>query len=166
MEYVLLLLFGVGVGVISGLLGIGGGVALVPGLVLLFGFSQREAQGTSLAVLIPPIGIFAAMAYYRQGDVRLPVVGWVALGFMAGAYLGALLVSRIPQSALQACFGAVLLYVGWTFLFAPITGPRAAALPAGIASLISGAIAIVFRRWKPKSEAQHPPRDDEPEYHI
>src|SRR5262245_27323466 len=73
-----LFLFGVAIGVVSGLLGIGGGILLVPGLMLLFQFSQQEAQGTSLAALIPPIGIFAAIVYYQNGHVRLPVAGAVA----------------------------------------------------------------------------------------
>ncbi|MFO0885446.1 MAG: TSUP family transporter [Pirellulales bacterium] len=81
MQWLLLLVFGVVVGILSGLLGIGGGVVLVPGLILLFGFSQAEAQGTSLAVLIPPIGIFAALVYYQHGYVRLPVVSLIAVGF-------------------------------------------------------------------------------------
>ncbi len=85
MSWFLLFLFGVAIGIVSGLLGIGGGVLLVPGLMLLFGFSQSEAQGTNLAVLIPPIGIFAAMIYYQNGYVRLPVVGLIALGFVFGA---------------------------------------------------------------------------------
>ena len=81
MFYFYLLLFGGAVGVAGGLLGLGGGIALVPGLMLLFGFTQQEAQGTSLAVMIPPIGIFAALVYYQHNYIRLPVVGWVAAGF-------------------------------------------------------------------------------------
>jgi uncharacterized membrane protein YfcA len=67
MEYFLLFLFGCAVGVMSGLMGIGGGIALVPGLILLFHFTPQQAQGTSVAVLIPPIGIFAEMVYYQHG---------------------------------------------------------------------------------------------------
>lgn len=70
MYLLLLALVGVAVGVLSGWLGIGGGIVLVPGLMLLFGFSQPEAQGTSLAVLVPPIGLFAAIVCYQHGDVR------------------------------------------------------------------------------------------------
>ena len=70
MNFLLLFLFGTCVGILSGLLGIGGGVVLVPGLILFFGFSQPEAQGTSLAVLIPPIGLFAALVYYKLN-------GWI-----------------------------------------------------------------------------------------
>lgn len=98
MSYVLLFLFGIGIGAVSGLLGIGGGILLVPGLMLLFNLSQPEAQGTSLAVLTPPIGIFAAIVYYQHGFVRLPVALWVALGFIIGACLGALLVGSIRWS--------------------------------------------------------------------
>jgi uncharacterized membrane protein YfcA len=122
MTYLWLGCFGIGVGVLSGLLGIGGGIALVPGLMLLFGFSQAEAQGTSLAVLIPPIGIFAALVYWHNGFVRLPVVGWVAGGFVVGAFIGALLVPHVPQGALRTVFGMLLVYVGFTFL---VTPPRA-----------------------------------------
>lgn len=96
-----LLLFGAAIGAVSGLLGIGGGVLLIPGLVMLFGFSQAEAQGTSLAVLIPPIGIFAAMVYYQHGMVRLPVVGFIALGFMLGAYCGARFVPHASPTHLR-----------------------------------------------------------------
>src|SRR5687768_7893067 len=83
-----LLAFGMAIGTVSGLLGIGGGILLIPGLMLLFGHSQQEAQGTSLAAMIPPIGLFAALVYYRAGHVQLPVAGMIALGFAVGAYFG------------------------------------------------------------------------------
>src|SRR3954451_16605605 len=105
MNQAYLFLFGVAVGGASGLLGIGGGIVLVPGLIWLFGFSQPEAQGTSLAVLIPPVGIFAALVYYRHGYVRLPVVGAVAAGFLVGAYLGAKFVPHAPLDGLRLAFG-------------------------------------------------------------
>src|SRR5438034_10904108 len=93
--YFQLLLFGACIGVVSGMLGIGGGIILVPGLMLLFGYSQQEAQGTSLAALIPPIGIFAAIVYYQNDYVKIPVAAAVAGGFMIGAFFGALLVPRV-----------------------------------------------------------------------
>ena len=96
-----LFLFGVAIGICSGLLGIGGGVLLVPGLILLFGFSQQEAQGTSLAVLVPPIGLFAALVYYQHGYLRLSVTGWVAAGFLLGALLGAWWVAHLPATVLR-----------------------------------------------------------------
>jgi uncharacterized membrane protein YfcA len=169
--YVSLLAFGAVIGIISGLLGIGGGIMLVPGLMVLFSFSQQEAQGTSLAALIPPIGIFAALVYYQHGYVRVPVAAAVAGGFMIGAYLGALLVPRLPVDALRLAFGALLLYLGCSFVLAglPFAGfpPRtikAAALPAGLAALITAIGAWLHGKRAPKTVL--PPPDGHTEYHI
>src|SRR4051812_7449532 len=142
--YFELLLFGACIGVISGMLGIGGGIILVPGLMLLFGFSQQEAQGTSLAALIPPIGIFAAMVYWQHGYVKVPFAAAVAGGFMIGALVGALLVAGMPRLGipplpigwLQLGFGVLLLYVGFTFVLTPSSGV-AAAMPAALASFFA-----------------------------
>jgi uncharacterized protein len=166
-NYVLLFLFGIGVGVLSGLLGIGGGIALVPGLIMMFGFSQKEAQGTSLAVLVPPIGIFAAMVYYQHGYVQLPKVGWVAFGFVVGALLGALLVDAIPQAWLSFAFGATLLYVGFMFVLSPDVDKRtAAALPAGLAALAVTVLGWILRRRVLKKPAKREPPSDNLEYHL
>jgi uncharacterized membrane protein YfcA len=154
-----LLAFGVAIGTISGVLGIGGGVLLIPGLMLLFGFTQPEAQGTSLAAMIPPIGLFAAVVYYRAGHVQLPVAGMIALGFSLGAYFGASLLPYVPLAVLRIGFGVLLIYVGFSFVLWS-GGKSAAALPAGVATLISTAIGLLLRRKKP-SAASSPP-----EYHI
>ena len=111
----LLFLFGAAVGSLSGVLGIGGGVVLVPGLMLLFGLTQPEAQGTSLAVLVPPIGIFAAIIYYRNGYVELPLAAWLASGFVVGACVGAKAVPYLPPNVLRVSFGAILLWLGFSF---------------------------------------------------
>jgi len=165
--YFQLLLFGVGIGVVSGMLGIGGGIILVPGLMLLFGYSQQEAQGTSLAALIPPIGIFAAMVYWQNGYVKIPVAGAVAAGFMIGALGGALLVSRMPVDWLRLGFGALLLYLGCSFVFVGFP-PRtfsAAALPAGLAAVLS-AIGAWLRGRRMAARMNLPPPDGHTEYHI
>ncbi len=166
MTLAMLFLFGIGVGILSGLLGIGGGIAIVPGLILLFGFSQAEAQGTSLAVLIPPIGLFAAIVYYQHGYVRLPVVGWVALGFAVGAFLGAMLVARIPHQWLRIGFGMTLLYVGFLFVLTPAAQRSATALPAGLAALMSGLLGWLVRRKLPAAPAKPAPPADDLEYHL
>jgi uncharacterized membrane protein YfcA len=163
MFWIALLLFGLVVGALSGLLGIGGGIVLVPGLVLLFGLSQQEAQGTSLAALIPPIGLFAALVYYQNGYVRLPVVGLVAVGFMIGAYGGAHLVPHLPPEVLRGAFGVLLLLLGFTLLIAPHTTRHAAALPAGVATL---AATLLARAWKARRPAKPRPPADEIQYHI
>ena len=162
MFYLLLFLFGCGIGAMSGLLGIGGGIALVPGLVYLFGLTQQQAQGTSLAVMIPPIGIFAAWIYYQNGYIRLPIVGWVAAGFLIGAFFGAKLVPQLRPDLLRVGFGILLLYTGFLFVAEPLRFRAGAALPAGLA-LVASSIALVLRRFR-----QQRPRatSDEIEYHI
>lgn len=165
MNLLLLALFGALVGVLSGLLGIGGGIVLVPGLMLLFGFSQPEAQGTSLAVLIPPIGLFAANVYYQHGYVRLPVVGWIAFGFVIGALIGAKLVPSIPPTTLRIAFGLLLLYEGFTFVMGSSTARKEVALPAGLATVGTVIMARFIRRTR--DNRPQPPRPDEStEYHI
>lgn len=163
MLYVQLLLFGLCIGVMSGMLGIGGGIILVPGLMFLFSFTQQEAQGTSLAAMIPPIGIFAAMVYYKNGDVKIPVAAAVAGGFMIGAYLGAQFVNRVPVAWLQLAFGTLLLYVGFRFVFAPQT-TMMAALPAGLATFFAAIGA--WLRGKRAAAIPLPPPDERHEYHI
>ncbi len=165
MFWLWLFIFGVAVGVVSGLLGIGGGVLLVPGLMLLFRFSQAEAQGSSLAVLIPPIGIFAALVYYQHGYVRLPVVGFIALGFMVGAYVGARFVPHLSPEFLRVAFGMLLLYLGFSFVFNPRGSQSAMALPSGIATLAVLVIARLFRRGAPPTKTLPPPGGDQ-NYHI
>lgn len=166
MNLLLLALFGVAVGILSGLLGIGGGIVLVPGLMLLFGLSQPEAQGTSLAVLIPPIGLFAAIVYYQHGYVRLPVVGWVALGFVVGALLGAMLVPFIPLKALRVGFGLLLLYEGFTFVLGSSAVRKEVALPAGLATIGTAMTARFVRRVRERNRPQPPRPDESTEYHI
>jgi hypothetical protein len=98
-------------GVVSGLVGIGGGIVIVPSLIYLFGFSQHAAQGTTLAMLVPPIGLLAALAYYRQGHVNLPVAGMLCVGFILGGYFGAKLALSFPEPLLRKIFGFCLLFV-------------------------------------------------------
>ena len=160
-----LFLFGVAVGTVSGLLGLGGGILLIPGLVLLFGFSQAEAQGTSLAVMIPPIGIFAAAVYFQHGFIRIPVVGFIAVGFMLGAYFGARLLPHVPLTLLRPAFGVLLLYLGFAFVLRPSGGQTVVALPAGIATIFSTIIARNMRRRTTSKKTLPPPTSDL-DYHI
>lgn len=104
-----ILLLGLGVGVLVGLLGIGGGVVLVPALVYLLGMDQHLSQGTSLFILLPPIGLGALREYWKQGQVDLKAGILCALGMLLGAYGGSLVALPIPSRHLQGLFGCFLV---------------------------------------------------------
>ena len=106
------ILLGLVSGSLSGLIGIGGGVLIVPALVFLFGFSQHQAQGTTLAMLVPPIGIFAAWAYYKQGFVDIRVAAFLAVGFIVGSWFSARYVSNVPNELLEKMFGIAIVLIG------------------------------------------------------
>jgi uncharacterized protein len=108
------------VGTISGMLGIGGALMVIPVLMFGFHFTQVKANGTSLAMLLPPIGIFAVIQYWRAGNVESCYAVWMAIGFAVGAYLGAVLVNagKVNQVALRFMFAALLLYVAGRLLLA------------------------------------------------
>lgn len=108
---IIYILIGLFAGGISGLIGIGGGIVIVPALIYIFKFSQHAAQGTTLAMLVPPIGLLAAFAYYKQGHVNLPVAGFICLGFVAGGYLGAKYAVGFPEEVLRKIFGVCLLFI-------------------------------------------------------
>src|SRR4030095_13829279 len=98
-------------GIIGGLFGVGGGEIFIPLLIYVFGFSPHQAQGTSLAVLLPPIGLLGALRYYRAGHVDSAVGGLLTPGFFFGASIGAIVATRIEGHVLRKVFGAFLLLV-------------------------------------------------------
>ncbi len=116
MQIILYLLLGLAAGAVSGLVGIGGGIIVVPALVFLFGFSQHGAQGTTLAMMVPPIGILAAWTYYSQGYVDIKVAGLLCAGFLFGGLLGARLAVTLSNPVLEKVFGAALLVVSLRML--------------------------------------------------
>jgi uncharacterized membrane protein YfcA len=116
-EILLFLILGLAAGVLSGLVGVGGGILIVPTLVLLFGMTQHQAQGTSLAVLIPPVGILGAMTYYKGGYIDLKVAGIICLGFIFGALYGARIAVSISDEILKKVFGVFLLLVALKMIF-------------------------------------------------
>ena len=107
----LFVLLGLGAGVLSGLVGLGGGFIIVPALVYLFGLSQHQAQGTTLALLVPPIGLLAAWTYYRHGHVDLKIAAFICLGFFVGGLLGARAAVGMSGEVLRRVFGCVLLLI-------------------------------------------------------
>jgi uncharacterized membrane protein YfcA len=111
MNIVLYLLLGLVAGIFSGLFGLGGGIIIIPAMVFLFGMSQHQAQGTTLALMVPPIGLLAAWAYYKQGFVDLKMAAFICLGFFIGGLLGAEFAVGIPEPILKKIFGTALLLI-------------------------------------------------------
>src|SRR5437867_10849215 len=105
----IILLLGLVVGVLVGLLGIGGGVVLVPAIVYLLHVDQHLAQGTSLFILLPPTGLGALREYWKQGQVDLKAGILCALGMLLGAYAGSLIVLPMPSGNLKGLFGCFLM---------------------------------------------------------
>ena len=115
-DIALYILLGVVAGIFSGLIGIGGGVIIVPALVFLFGLSQHEAQGTTLALLVPPIGLPAAWTYYRSGYVDPKIAALICVGFIVGAVVGAKFAIGLSNVALEKVFAVALLLIGLKML--------------------------------------------------
>jgi uncharacterized membrane protein YfcA len=117
MSIFLYLLLGLVTGILSGLFGIGGAIVIIPSLVLFFGLSQHMAQGTTLALMVPPIGLLAAWTYYKQGYVDFKIAGLICLGFFIGGLLGAQVVTHISESTLRKAFGFLLLLASLKMIF-------------------------------------------------
>ena len=118
MAQVLYIILGLIAGVLSGMLGIGGGIILVPALVFILGLTQHQAQGTTLALMVPPIGLLAALRYYQSGNVKLGMAGFICIGFFVGGLLGANLVQDLSEPLLRKGFAIFLLFVSLRMLFA------------------------------------------------
>ncbi len=114
------ILVGVGLaaGILSGFVGIGGGIVMVPALVLLLGYGQQQAQGTSLAVLMLPVVALAVRNYYKAGDIDPKVVAVIAVAFVVGGYLGSKWSLALPQDVVKRAFGVLMLVVSVKLIFA------------------------------------------------
>ena len=112
----LLVIVGLAAGVLSGLVGVGGGIIIVPALVYFLGYSQHQAQGTSLGLLLLPIGILAVINYYNKGFIDIKAVGVMTLAFVAGGWLGSKLAISISQDTLRKIFAIVLFYTALRML--------------------------------------------------
>jgi len=114
---VMLIIVGLLAGMLSGLVGLGGGVIIVPALVFLLGFSQHQAQGTSLGILLLPAGIFAVLNYYKQGYIDIKVVLLLFVGFLAGGWLGSRISLSLPEATLKKVFAVALILIAGKVLF-------------------------------------------------
>ncbi|MCX6205811.1 MAG: sulfite exporter TauE/SafE family protein [Bacteroidetes bacterium] len=113
----LLLLVGLIAGILSGLVGVGGGIIMVPALVLFLGFTQKHAQGTSLGIMLLPVGILAVMQYYKQGYINFNTVFIMSAAFVVGGFLGSKLALNLSDDKMKKVFAIVLLLVSLKMLF-------------------------------------------------
>jgi uncharacterized membrane protein YfcA len=116
--YVILLLalIGLSSGVLSGLVGVGGGIIIVPALVFFLGFTQHQAQGTSLGLLLLPVGILAVLNYYKQGHIDIKVVLIMSVAFVLGGWLGSRLAIVLSEQVIKRIFAVVLFYAAFKML--------------------------------------------------
>ena len=113
----IIIMVGLAAGMLSGLVGVGGGIIIVPSLVYFIGFSQKTAQGTSLAMIMLPVGIFGVMQYYKQGHVDFKIVGLLAIGFLAGSFFGSKIALSISQETLKKVFAILMIVIAVKMLF-------------------------------------------------
>jgi uncharacterized protein len=112
-----LVVIGLAGGILSGMIGVGGGIIIVPALVLFLAFTQHQAQGTSLALLMLPVTFLAVINYYKKGYVDFRIVGVLAIGFVAGGYLGSRFALSVPQETLKKIFAVIMIIIAVKMLF-------------------------------------------------
>jgi len=112
-----LLITGLAAGIMSGLLGIGGATIVVPALIYFYGFSQHLAQGTTLAMMVPPIGLLAAWHYWKNGNTNITWAVFLCLGFFFGGLIGAHFANMVPELMLRRFFGVSLLAIALKIIF-------------------------------------------------
>ncbi len=113
----LLILIGIGAGMLGGLVGVGGGIIIVPALIYFLGFSQKMAQGTSLGILLLPVGILGVMQFYKQGHINMPAVWVISIGFFFGSYFGSKIALSLPQETVKKIFATLLILIAVKMFF-------------------------------------------------
>ena len=106
---IILIVIGLLAGILSGLVGVGGGILMIPLLIMLLGLTQHQAQGTALFAMLPPIGILAAMNYYKEGFIKWEYAAIIALTFVVGGYFGSKLSLSLPDQTIRKVFGVIML---------------------------------------------------------
>lgn len=114
---IILLCIGLMAGILSGLVGIGGGLIIVPALVFFMSMGQHEAQGTSLAALLLPVGIFAVYNYYKVGYVDIRSATLIAITFVAGGFIGSKIAITLDQTTLKRVFGILMFILSLKMIF-------------------------------------------------
>jgi hypothetical protein len=114
---IVLILVGVAAGILSGLVGVGGGIVIVPALVFFLAFSQKMAQGTSLGILLLPVGLLGVIQYYKQGYIDVRVVLIISLAFFFGSYFGSKIALSLPQETIKKIFAVFMILIAIKLLF-------------------------------------------------
>lgn len=114
---IILIIIGIAAGMLSGLVGIGGGIIIVPALVYILGFSQKNAQGTSLGLLLLPVFIVSLLYYYKAGYVNVKAIPFLAVGFLVGGYFGSKLALALPDLTVKKIFAILMIIVAVKMLF-------------------------------------------------
>jgi uncharacterized protein len=115
--FIVIIIIGLAAGILSGLVGVGGGIIIVPALAFFLGFSQHQAQGTSLGILLLPAGIFAVINYYKQGYIDVKVVLFLFIGFLIGGWLGSKISLSLSETTVKKIFAIMLVAIGCKMLF-------------------------------------------------
>ncbi len=113
----IVIIIGLAAGFLSGMVGVGGGLIIVPALVYFMHFSQHTAQGTSLGLILLPVGILSVIQYYKQGHIDFLVVAILAIGFLAGSYYGSKLALSLPQDTVKKIFALLMIVIAIKMFF-------------------------------------------------
>jgi uncharacterized membrane protein YfcA len=119
---IILVIIGVMAGVFGGMFGVGGAIIMIPALVYFLGVDQHTAQGTSVAIMLPPIGLFAAYNYYKAGQVNIWYAVIIAIAFMVGGYFGSMIAVKLPENLMKKIFGILLILVALRMIFSKQAG--------------------------------------------
>ena len=114
---IIIIITGLAAGILGGMVGVGGGIIIVPCLVYFLAFSQHQAQGTSLALMLFPVGILGVINYYKKGYVDFRYAGILAVGFVLGSYLGSKFSLSLPQENVKKIFAVIMIIVAVKMLF-------------------------------------------------
>ena len=116
-QIMLIIVVGLAAGLLGGTFGVGGGIIVIPALIFLFGFSQHQAQGTTLAFMLPPVTVLATWNYWRNGYVNWRYALILSAAFLIGAFLGSILAEHLPDKILKRIFGILLLFMAIKMIF-------------------------------------------------
>ncbi|MGZ3862517.1 MAG: TSUP family transporter [Bacteroidia bacterium] len=114
---ILLLLIGVTAGLLGGMIGLGGGIILIPAMVFILKMDQQTAQGTSIAVMLPPIGLFAVYNYYKAGYVNTSYAMIIAVAFMVGGYFGSQIALKMSPEVMKKIFSVLIVLIAVKMFF-------------------------------------------------